>query len=115
MSEIQHEEKTRDKNESRLGLTCIVCLRNLDDAMGGRFDDSLKQPHGGTTFTTRGHYGSTSFDPMIGDESLAITVCDTCLVDRLDNKVIAHLKGEEVTPWELSEDSRQWIQKQAKS
>lgn len=58
---------------------CIICHKKLDDAlddpgMGG-------QPYAGTAFRTQGHYGSTVFDPMTGDQrSLRIVVCDECLV-----------------------------------
>lgn len=56
---------------------CIVCkidLRNVDGT-------STNQPYEGTTFTSRGHYGSTAFDPMDGSY-LEFNICDECLRKR---------------------------------
>lgn len=60
-----------DKNT----LPCIVCKKNLKPATP--FEHN--QPHQGLEFTSLGHYGGTIFDPMDGS-SLAINVCDDCLL-----------------------------------
>lgn len=54
--------------------TCIVCQRPMPNIA----EDGTLQPSGGTAFQTRGHYGSTVFDPMDGS-MLEIAVCDDCL------------------------------------
>ena len=56
-------------------LSCIVCKRELESAIG---PEARNQPYAGTCFATRGHYGSTYFDPMDGSY-LEINVCDPCL------------------------------------
>lgn len=55
-------------------LSCIRCDKQLDPAL----TEDYNQPYAGTTFTTKGHYGSTFFDPMDGS-SLEINICDACL------------------------------------
>lgn len=52
---------------------CIKCSK----AMNNIADKGL-QPSGGLAFSTRGHYGSTYFDPMDGTY-LEIAICDECL------------------------------------
>lgn len=53
---------------------CIACQRPMTNIA----EDGTLQPSGGTAFQTRGHYGSTVFDPMDGS-LLEIAVCDGCL------------------------------------
>lgn len=64
---------------SAKALPCIVCGVELDNVTA----DSDNQPSDGTAFWTSGHYGSTFFDPMDGQQ-IEITVCDDCLRDRRD-------------------------------
>jgi hypothetical protein len=73
---------------SALALPCIKCgkpLKNCDS-------DTDNQPSGGTEFQTRGHYGSTIFDPMpnLGGEDLTliVNICDTCILRAIDEGVI---------------------------
>jgi hypothetical protein len=61
-------------------LPCIICGRELEPVLGA--EEVINQPYGGTIFTTRGHYGSTVFDPMMEDVFLEITICDQCLYDK---------------------------------
>lgn len=56
-------------------LPCICCGKQLESAMGDHADN---QPYAGTTFHSRGHYGSTVFDPMDGS-FLEVNVCDECM------------------------------------
>lgn len=56
---------------------CIVCGRKLENALD--LPKENNQPNGGLAFTTHGHYGSTSFDPMDGTW-LEINICDPCIV-----------------------------------
>ena len=56
-------------------LPCIVCRTELNPALDG-LDN---QPYAATAFNTRGHYGSTFWDPLDGT-MIEINVCDPCLV-----------------------------------
>ena len=60
-------------------LPCLVCGTTLDNVT----DDATNQPSEGTEFTTYGHYGSTFWDSMDGEE-IAINVCDECLTKHTD-------------------------------
>lgn len=55
-------------------LSCVRCDRDLYNAA----PSAQNQPGEGLAFTTRGHYGSTVFDPMDGS-MLELNVCDSCL------------------------------------
>ena len=66
--------------------TCIVCGYQPDVAYN---DCKNNQPYKATAFYTRGHYGSTFFDPMNGS-MLEINVCDDCLSKALDNNQILY-------------------------
>lgn len=57
---------------------CIVCGTKLGNVFGDDIPCPHNQPSDGLAFSTRGHYGSTVFDPMDGS-SLEINVCDPCL------------------------------------
>lgn len=60
-------------------VPCVICGKDLKAAGPG----SYNQPSGGTAFTSRGHYGSTVFDPMPGwggpNVFLELNFCDECL------------------------------------
>jgi hypothetical protein len=72
-------------------VPCIVCDRVLEEAISG----STNQPYKATTFKTRGHYGSTFFDPM--DSSyLEINVCDVCLERAKSDEKIVYYDGKKV-------------------
>lgn len=55
-------------------LPCFMCGKTLENA----FPDLDNQPWGGTEFRTEGHYGSTFWDSMYGEE-LVLNICDDCL------------------------------------
>ena len=55
-------------------LPCFVCGKTLRNVFG----ECENQPDEGTEFRTYGHYGSTVWDPMNGEE-LVLNVCDACL------------------------------------
>ena len=65
---------------------CIKCGAKMDNIAERGF-----QPMGGTAFSTRGHYGSTVFDPMDGT-ALEIAVCDKCLAAALETRRVFHWK-----------------------
>lgn len=72
-------------------VPCIVCDRILEEAI----PDSINQPYKATTFSTKGHYGSTFFDPMDGSY-LEINVCDVCLERAKSDEKIVYCVGEKV-------------------
>lgn len=57
-------------------VACFKCDAVLTN-IGG---DTCLQPNDGLCFETKGHYGSTFFDPMDGSV-LEIVICDKCLRD----------------------------------
>lgn len=65
-------------------LPCVRCDVRLSNVMG----DCDNQPIDGTAFTSGGHYGSTFFDPMDGQQ-IEINICDPCLVVLRDKQAIA--------------------------
>lgn len=65
-------------------VPCIVCDKELQNVES----TCTNQPYKGTAFTSNGHYGSTSFDPMNGS-MIEINICDDCLSEKgKDNKVL---------------------------
>jgi hypothetical protein len=69
-------------------VPCVACGKALKCAIPG--DRRENQPYAGTAFVTRGHYGSTVFDPM-DDSALEINVCDDCLLRAgLADRVLHH-------------------------
>jgi hypothetical protein len=67
------------KNPS--SCVCVVCGTVLEN-----IGDPGFQPLRGLAFSTRGHYGSSFFDPMDATY-LEIVICDECM------------KGDRVRPW----------------
>ena len=55
-------------------IPCIVCGTELNRV----FHDNIAQPDDGLNFEARGHFGSTTFDP-IDETYLTINVCDPCV------------------------------------
>jgi hypothetical protein len=49
------------------------------------------QPFEATMFEAgMGHYGSTVWDKVSGDQSLMINVCDSCLLERRDRAAVVN-------------------------
>ena len=59
-------------------LPCILCHRELENVFKDDILDT-NQPYKGTSFISRGHYGSTVFDPLDGS-FIEINFCDECLI-----------------------------------
>jgi hypothetical protein len=81
-------------------LPCIVCGCQLEQAIPVDIVQAWEnQPYAGTAFTTRGHYGSTVFDPT--DASmLELNVCDPCLTRvAAEGKVIVHAGPKDHRLW----------------
>jgi len=68
-------------------IKCIVCKKELDNLEYEMRDGKQVEVHpmDGLHFLTRGHYGSTIFDPMGIGETLDIAVCDLCIMKNLDS------------------------------
>lgn len=78
-------------------VPCIRC-GTLPEAVNPACGDN--QPYRATAFHTDGHYGSTVFDPM-GGEQLEINVCDDCLrVVARDRLVLHHHDSGPTTHWD---------------
>ena len=68
-------------------IPCIVCateLVNCSYESGDGTHTIEVHPMNGLHFQTRGHYGSTIFDPMTGNETLDVAICDVCIMKNLD-------------------------------
>ena len=72
--------------KSNTTIPCIVCNESLDNLEYELRDGTMCEVHpmGGLHFSTRGHYGSTIFDPMGTGETLDIAICDTCVLNNID-------------------------------
>jgi len=58
---------------------CLVCDKEVDVDDAGRESGSIQPAYNATVWRTWGNYGSTLFDPMLGDVYLEAVVCDNCL------------------------------------
>lgn len=75
-------------------LPCAVCRKPLE-----RVDGDPDIPYDANIFTTRGHYGSTCFDPVFGGEHLDLFICTGCMTTMRENAAIHRvLKATEATP-----------------
>lgn len=73
---------------------CIICgvkLKTIDSSS----DTVTDQPYGGTNFKSRGHYGSTIFDPD-SSEYLSLNFCDPCLHEKSKQGLITHVVERKV-------------------
>jgi hypothetical protein len=67
-------------------IACFCCDKVMENMhYESRLNDSYVYVHpiDGLHFQTRGHYGSTMFDPMDGS-SLDIAICDDCIKQRAE-------------------------------
>lgn len=91
--------------ETRGLLPCIVCGFEPEPVFP---DEPTMQPYEATMFTSRGHYGSTVFDPMSRYRTLSINICDNCLKERKDcvRLVIETPRASslEILPWNPEEE-----------
>jgi len=67
-------------------IDCIVCGKELNNLQYEMQNGKTVEVHpmNGLHFTTRGHYGSTIFDPMGTGEYLDVAICDVCIMKNLD-------------------------------
>lgn len=73
-------------------LPCIVCGATLENV----WPESDNQPSDGTAFSSYGHYGSTFFDPIDGQQ-IEINVCDPCLVKNTEKIAWRPAQGEHLS------------------
>ena len=100
------EDKTVRTVAEQKPLPCIVCGFQPElacPAGEGRQDNW--QPYAATMFDAGpGHYGSTVWDEMTRFRSLAVNVCDKCLVEHKDRVGVFETKPiqDEVklAPWD---------------
>jgi hypothetical protein len=67
-------------------INCFSCNKELENwTYESNSGDGMIEVHpmGGLHFHTRGHYGSSIFDPMGTCETLDIAICDSCVLDNL--------------------------------
>lgn len=88
-----------DLHSSDLTLPCLVCGKPLKSVLP---NPDMNQPSDATSFTARGQYGSTAFDPMDGT-LLQINVCDLCLLERRDR--VSHIDRDgNPRSWDVDEE-----------
>lgn len=74
-----------------IALPCIACGRELQSCA------RPNQPLDGLAFSSRGHYGTTVFDPMDGS-ALEINVCDDCLERAGERRRVLLYPAQQATP-----------------
>lgn len=84
-------------------LPCLVCGKTLRNA----FSDQENQPEDGTEFRSYGHYGSSFWDSMHGEE-LVLNVCDDCLRRHAD-RLGQHKRFRPVVVDRVGMVGRQWV------
>jgi hypothetical protein len=81
---------------------CICCGKEITQSSGmDEFmnpDEFASQPYEATVFYTYGHYGSTFWDPMNGDQCV-INACDDCLRKYPDRVRYIRKIREHPTKW----------------
>lgn len=65
-------------------LHCIKCEKEMTNISRG-----CHQPVDGLAFHTRGHYGSSHFDPMDGSY-LELSICDDCVKEAEAKGFVGH-------------------------
>ncbi len=66
--------------------SCFHCGKDLFNV----FEGPTNQPSGALSFSSHGHYGSTSFDPMDGSW-LEINICDECVLSAAKFHRVLHI------------------------
>ncbi|ACL42321.1 hypothetical protein Achl_4370 (plasmid) [Pseudarthrobacter chlorophenolicus A6] len=88
-------------------LPCAACLRPLE-----RVDGDPDVPYDANIFTTHGHYGSTTFDPVFGGERLELHICTPCMMTMRENAAIHRIlqateaTAEQTFIWGSTEDPK---------
>lgn len=79
-----------DENKNAT-LSCFVCEKAIESAFPefSEHESVAAQPYGATQFYTSGHYGSTIFDPFEADLALIINICDSCLLEKGKDHLVA--------------------------
>jgi hypothetical protein len=77
-----------EEEDDECPIPCFKCGGRLKNVYGPN------QPMEGLEFTTRGHYGSTAFDPM-DNTGLVINICDVCLKEGSKDGTVLQFTLEE--------------------
>jgi hypothetical protein len=77
----------------------------------GTWQVPFNQPYKGTTFFSRGHYGSTVFDPPPSSPvRLELNICDPCLEERAERIIhvreVSDIIRYRVTQWRADGESQ---------
>jgi hypothetical protein len=83
---------------------CFICEKKVASVFPDPPEYIYNQPYKATVFVSHGHYGSTVFDPVIGNRHLEINICDECLLERKDR--VLHVRPH--PPAEQEYDVRVW-------
>lgn len=84
-------------------LPCFKCGKTLLNA----FQEPENQPSEGTEFRTYGHYGSTFWDSLDGEE-LVLNVCDDCLRANTD-RLAQHKRYRPIIADHVGMAGKQWV------
>jgi ribosomal protein L44E len=96
-----------------LELRCFSCDRELDwDGPSGDNDVDARAravPMKATTFTSRGNYGSTVFDPSPHESIyLKVAICDECMKEHQERVLAVRYRDKteivEARPWDITRD-----------
>jgi hypothetical protein len=69
---------------------CFKCGGSIDTGGFGEMHDAMR-------FTSRGGYGSTVWDPVMGEDWLRINVCDRCILEGVAQGTVARGKPRRVS------------------
>lgn len=86
-------------------LPCFKCGKTLINAD----EESQNQPREGTEFRTYGHYGSTCWDSVDGEE-LVLNVCDDCLREHAE-RVAQHKRFRPVVTTGRLLVGKHWVER----
>lgn len=84
-------------------LPCFKCGKQPESAVPDS-PFSYNQPHAATVFTSRGHFGSTVFDPISRERHIELTICDDCLIENKAQVLLVKSRYQaperDVSPWD---------------
>jgi hypothetical protein len=75
-----------------MAIPCICCGKSLENVTQLTLGN---QPYNGIVCVAYGNYGSRIFDPIGESEILEFSLCDECLILKLDKKLIHKISLQE--------------------
>lgn len=79
----------KNSNTCCAELKCIKCKKVLED-QGGIWNVNHGVPYGGVLIQSAGHYGSSVVDSMDGEDNILFCICDDCLKEAIDDKLVTY-------------------------